>query len=197
MSLGATGAIGKILVFMSWKGINDVRSYVVPANPKSNKQTIQRGYLTNAVTAIHVAEAHATKPLTLVDKIAESLFGSVYPTPRTWFNTICKKWLNQQRATKKGVIYRSTTTTPTSGQIVIVLYRTEQGANTITAGDVYYGLTKTSMPNKVAAVIDAVNITGTITGLTNLTKYFMQFRPTAHADFVSCNSGIYTDIPKA
>lgn len=197
MSLGASGALGNALVFMSWKGLNDVRSYVIPTNPKSAKQTTQRGYLKTAVTAIHAAESLAADPLSATDKIAEALLGSIYPTPRTWFNVICKKWLNQQRSLLKGVIYRAGTTTPTSGQIVIVLKTSPQGANAITAGDFWYGLTKTSMPNKQVAVVVAGTCTGTITNLVNNTKYFMQLKPTAHADFVSCNSGIYTDIPHA
>jgi len=53
MSLDARGQIGKALVFMGWKGLQDVRQHVVPANPKSTQQTTQRGYVTTAVGLWH------------------------------------------------------------------------------------------------------------------------------------------------
>lgn len=197
LSLGASGQLGNALVFFDWKGLDVAREYVIPTNPKSAKQTIQRNYLTAAVLAIHTAEALAADPLDAADKVAEALLGSCEPTPRTWFNTIGKKWLDQRVAALRCVIYRNGTTTPTTGQIAVTMKTTPDGANAVTAGDIWYGLTKTSMPNKVAATVVAGDISGTITGLTNKVKYFIQFRPTAHADFVGCNSGIYTDIPHA
>lgn len=45
-SLGASGAIGKALVFAEWKGIDYARQYVIPANPKSADQQEVRGVFT-------------------------------------------------------------------------------------------------------------------------------------------------------
>lgn len=43
LSFGASGQIGDTLVFSSWKGVPYARRYVVPANPRSTKQTQVRG----------------------------------------------------------------------------------------------------------------------------------------------------------
>ena len=53
LSLGAAGQIGKSIVFFAWKGIDAVREYVVPANPRSTAQITQRTHLTNAVEEFH------------------------------------------------------------------------------------------------------------------------------------------------
>lgn len=37
-SLGASGAIGKALVYADWKGLDYVRRYVIPYNPRSDAQ---------------------------------------------------------------------------------------------------------------------------------------------------------------
>ena len=46
LSLGASGAIGRSIVFFPWKGLDCAREYVIPSNPKSTGQLTQRGYLT-------------------------------------------------------------------------------------------------------------------------------------------------------
>lgn len=153
MSLGASGKLGGALVFFPWKGINAVREYVVPTNPKSAKQTIQRGYLVDVVEAVHAAEALPDDPLAEIDKLAEALLGSVYPTPRTWFNTICKKWLDQRVAGLRAAIFRGGSTTPGDTQIAIELLDTSDGTNLVTAAEFWYGKTKTSMPDKLAATV--------------------------------------------
>lgn len=53
LSLGAAGQIGKSIVFFAWKGIDAVREYVVPANPRSTAQIAQRTHLTNSVGYFH------------------------------------------------------------------------------------------------------------------------------------------------
>lgn len=42
LSLTASGAIGKAMVFADWKGQDYVRKYVIPANPRSEAQTDTR-----------------------------------------------------------------------------------------------------------------------------------------------------------
>lgn len=49
MSFAASGKIAKSLVFATWKGIDTVRQYVVPSNPKTPAQQAQRSLLTMAV----------------------------------------------------------------------------------------------------------------------------------------------------
>lgn len=43
LSFGAAGQIGQSMVFSKWKGISYVRRYVIPANPKTQKQQANRG----------------------------------------------------------------------------------------------------------------------------------------------------------
>ena len=53
MSFGASGKLAGSLVFFPWKGVDAVREYVVPANPKSTLQLAQRAHLTWAVLTWH------------------------------------------------------------------------------------------------------------------------------------------------
>ncbi len=53
-SLSAGGQLAKTLVYGDWKGIDWVRQYVIPANPKTADQQEQRGFFTAAVEAWHV-----------------------------------------------------------------------------------------------------------------------------------------------
>lgn len=195
LSLGASQQLGKALVFFAWKGLNVVREYVVPSNPKTTAQVTQRGYITAAVADIHAAMADATKPLVEVDKIAYALWASIYADPRTWFNQAVKNWVDQKVATLLGTTFRGGKTTPGASQIAIEIYSDELDAVKITAGNFHYGTSKTAMVNSIAATITGLSLkaNATITGLTTGVKYYIQFRPTATASYVGCRSGIYTD----
>ena len=197
LSFGASGKIADALVFFPWKGINAVRQFVVPANPKTTAQQTQRGYLADAVAAIHAAQAMAGVGLIAIDIAAYALWGSCFATPRTWFNQICKNWIDQHVAGKKGCIYRSAGCTPGNGQLAVNVYNSTENASQITAGDFWYGTSKTALINSKAATVAGQGASATITGLTNGVKYYWQFRPTAHADYVGCHSGIYTGTPEA
>ncbi len=50
MSFDARGKLAGSLVFMGWKGLKTVRQFVVPANPKSADQVVQRNFFTTAVS---------------------------------------------------------------------------------------------------------------------------------------------------
>lgn len=79
-SMGATGQLGKSLVYMVWKGINDVRSYVIPANPQTAAQQTQRGYFTTAVGLWHSVALNAA------DKTAMNTWAAQAASPRSGFN---------------------------------------------------------------------------------------------------------------
>jgi len=176
MSLGASGAIGKALVFFGWKGLDVVREYVIPSNPKTDPQTTQRGYLTEAVEYIHTAMAAADNPLNGDDKSGYALAGSVYPTPRTWFNTITKSWIDARIHGEKVAMQVFTSfADPATGEITIILTNHVEAE---LAGYMYCGTSKTAMLKKVAADGVGGGHTGVFTGLTKGVKYFFQFRPT-------------------
>ena len=79
-SLKASGQLAKTLVYMNWKGIEDVRQYVIPANPKTAGQQTQRGYFTNAVDAWHTAGFQT------IDFTAWNLLASALKLPASGYN---------------------------------------------------------------------------------------------------------------
>lgn len=79
-SMSASGQLGKSLVYMTWKGIDDVRQYVIPSNPKSPGQVLQRGYFITAVALWHSTAFNAA------DKAAFNLWASLAAWPRSGFN---------------------------------------------------------------------------------------------------------------
>ncbi len=192
MSLGASGQLGKALVFFGWKGLNVVREHVVPSNPKTALQVTQRGYLTSAVTEIHTQQSAATNPLTAADISAYALLGSTKATPRTWFNELVKLLVDLLIAALSAEFPCDGTSTPGAGQILMSVF--DNNGN-MTAGDFWYGTSKTALIYSETGALVAGEFTATPTGLTAGVKYYWQFRPTAPAGNVGGNSGIYYSRP--
>lgn len=94
LSLGASGQLGGVLVYGTWKGIDYAREYVVPANPQSAAQTTQRGYLTAAVAQWHTTGADALEG---ADKAAWARYAGVLG-PMSGFNAFTKEWLTESVA---------------------------------------------------------------------------------------------------
>ena len=59
-SLDARGKLGRSLVYSIWKGINYVRKYVIPHNPRTDAQVTIRNYFATAVNA-YQAELQETR----------------------------------------------------------------------------------------------------------------------------------------
>ena len=191
-SLGATQQLGKALVFFPWKGLDLVREYVVPANPKTSGQTTQRGYMTDAVDEIHSAQAHAA-PLDETDIMAYSLWGSIFATPRTWFNQCVKNFLDQKVAGKNGQVFRNGSTTPGADKLDVEVW--SHVAPAVTTGNFWIGTSKTALIRSVAAVVAAHKYSQAITGLTTGVKYYWQLRPATPASALGQMSGIYYGVP--
>jgi len=191
-SLGATQQLGKALVFFGWKGLDVVREYVVPANPKTAAQTTQRGHLANAVTRVHWAQARATNPLDSEDVMAYALRGSIEATPRTWFNQAVKMMVDCLVAGKNYPIYYDGHATPGASQLGLQLYA---HLNAPTAGKFFWGTSKTALINSIAATIAGSSISKTIPGLTTGVKYYVQFRADSGDPAEGSYSGIYYGTP--
>jgi len=197
LSLGASGALGKTLVFFPWKGLDVAREYVVPANPKTAAQVTQRGYVTAAVAKIHVCQALAANALDEADISAYALLGSTHPTPRTWFNEIVKEWIDCELTSDIPVIYTDgTISTTTANAIDLIMYLNEKTASQLAAGKFYFGTSKTSLIHSMAATV----VAGTSVALTAAdcsafltagNKYYVQFKPDAADPAENANSGIY------
>ena len=199
MSLGASGQLGKALVFFSWKGLNVVRQHIVPTNPNTQPQKDQRAWVTLAVANIHDAMAKVVGPLGEIDKIAYATWASIVKAATTWFNQAVKSQIDQNVAGKNCFPYRGGVITPASGQVTVLLYADGIDTGGITAGKFWYGTSKTALLSSIAGTIDLVNhtVTKAITGLTNGTKYYFQFRPSEVAVYIGNDSGIYHGTPSA
>lgn len=191
MSFGASGALAKALVYFPWKGIDCVRQYVIPSNPKTTKQTTQRTILSDAVDAIHAMQIDGTHPLGDADATAYATWASCFSSPRTWFNQAVKNQVDVEVATNTPCIFGDADMdNATPGQIDAELWANEA---TIAAGKFFYGLTKTAMLNSVAATVAAKSCTATLPSLTAGTKYFIQFRADAADPCEGAESGIYSE----
>lgn len=190
-SLGASQKLADTLVFFPWKGLNVVREYVIPANPRTTKQTTQRGYLTSAVEAIHTAQADATHPLVEADVVAYSLWASVVQKATTWFNQAVRNFIDVLVATKLGCIFSDgSLDNTTAGQLDAEIYLSEA---TAVSGKFFYGTSRSALINSQVAVIAAQVATATISGLTAGVKYFVQLRIDPGDPAEGARSGIYTE----
>ncbi len=89
-SFGARGKLGGALVYGAWKGLNVVRTYVVPANPNSAGQQTQRGYLGNGVTDWHGIG------LIPLDVTAWDRHAATRPSAMSGFNSFIKDHVDLQ-----------------------------------------------------------------------------------------------------
>ncbi|MBA7680106.1 hypothetical protein ES703_88414 [subsurface metagenome] len=196
LSLGAAGAIGKALVFFNWKGVDCVREYVVPANPKSTAQNLQRGYMIACVDMIHYAQGLAANPLVEADASAYSLLGSLQPTPRTWFNTIVRQWLKQRVAGKHPSIFHGGSAVGGSTKLTVTM-QVSSPEISISDGYLVYGTSKSALVNALACTFVELNAGKDIPALTAGVKYYVQFRAALPVEQLGSNSGIFYGVPTA
>lgn len=192
MSLGAAGQLGKSLVFFGWKGLDVVREYVIPTNPRTSAQVTQRGYMTDIVDKIHAAQASDTHPLTALDVRAYALLASVVQAATTWFNQCVRDGVNQLVAGLREAVFSGGITTPAADQLTVEVWNIGIAP---TAGFFWYGTSRTALVNKIASTPVGGSNAAIISGLTTGVKYFWQFRPTEPASLVGTRSGIYYGVP--
>lgn len=192
MSLGASQQLGKALVFFGWKGLNVVREYVIPANPRTALQTTQRGYLATMVEKIHGAQASTLYPFGATDVQGYALWASVVKPATTWFNQAVKNGIDQLVAGLREAVYTKAVTTPGVDQLAVFCANLGIAP---TAGAFWYGTSKTALIHSETAICAGGEASATITGLTTGVKYFWQFVPTAPATIVGTKSGIYYGYP--
>jgi len=199
-SFNASGKLANALVYFGWKGLDCVRSYVIPSNPKSAGQTTQRGYFTAAVAAIHAALALAANALDAADKAAYALLASTRAIPRTWFNEIVKLWADCEVLADVPIIFTDgTVSDPGNASFDCIFYLNEETGSQLAAGKFYFGTSKTAMIHSAAATVNAgVSVTLVAEDLSAFltagNKYYMQFRPDAADPCEGAVSGIYTFV---
>lgn len=163
-SLKASGQLGKTLVAFPWKGINALRTYVVPANPKSDAQKVQRGYFGDAVQAWHDSLFSAD------DVGAWNRYAGILPAIMSGFNAMIKAFVDE--AIKENTwekIWQVTTPLVQDENFDILVHKAE-GGNTPT---IHYGTRKTHFPNSQGIGPDGVDTwRTTIADLIKNTLYY-------------------------
>lgn len=179
-SLSAAGQLAKTLVYGDWKGIDWVRQYVVPANPKSDDQQEQRGFFTDAVDAWH------TDGYTLVDVAAWNLYALANKLVLSGFNMFVKLKVLAEVAGKTWIKLVDITIETPAATTCDVTVATDQD-NTLS---LYYGTSKTSMLTEVEGSYLDPDTTFAITGLTKEVLYYFYIKTTIATG--SERTGIYS-----
>lgn len=84
LSFSASGKIADTLVAFTWKGINVMRQYVKPANPKTADQVTQRGHFSDMV------ESWRNYFVDTSMRTAWNRLALVLPTPMSGFNAFMR-----------------------------------------------------------------------------------------------------------
>lgn len=161
-SLSASGQIAKSLVFMKWKGIQDVRKYVIPANPNTTLQIAQRGKFDDGVAAWHNAAWNAA------DLAAWNLLSTVQEGVMSGFNVFMKKYVEARIASK---IWRTITTLVVSG-VGAAGFQIDAVGSAAETYTCKYGTSKTSMYSTGVVANVAGVLTCILAGLTAGTDYY-------------------------
>jgi hypothetical protein len=200
LSLSASGAIAKTIVYFNWKGLKVARQWVMPTNPNTDAQKTQRGYLRAAVAMIHTVMAQAAHPLTAVDKAAYASLASIESGPRTWFNEISKVWLKTLDPEDGPVIYTGFEITDLhSDAFACIAYLNEAKPTSLLAGTFYFGTSKTALIHSAAATpVSGVSVALVAEDISDWAvegeKYYMQFRPDEEDPCEGAVSGIFSFV---
>jgi hypothetical protein len=182
MSFGASGALAKAVVYFPWKGIDAVRSYVVPANPKTAAQITQRDIMKAAVAEWHGALYSAG------DVTAWNRFAGIIGGIMTGFNAMVKTYVVEKLLGNvwARINHGSTSDVLTTSFVAIV--HKAAGGN---APSVHYGTSKTNMPNTVVLASGGGDTwQNLVAGLTKDTLYYFYFHVgTSKTDYG--RTGIY------
>lgn len=196
-SLSASQQIGKTLVYYNWKGINVVREYVVPVNPDTILQGVQRGYLRTLVAAIHTAQASDAGPLIQADQTAYSALAAAKGKIWTWFNQAVKLGLDALRLADGWTLYGSPGYSNTSkDDLRPDLNIHDDGVTRVQDGKFYLGTSRTNLiqsrtPVGLPGILATLAVGNGFDGLTAGKKYYWQFRPDKDDDCEGSDSGIY------
>lgn len=170
----ASGQLGKAWVYFSWKGLNLVRTLVVPSNPNTADQQTQRGYFTTAVNTYHGTE------YTAVDIASWRRRALQIGRVMTYFNAIVREHINC-------LVTGDTWHAAWDGRVSAVLgtsftFKLKSAADQ--TAFVYWGTTPGYMPTAIAggwAVGPPAEYTFPLIGLPANTPIYFTCRATAGA----------------
>lgn len=180
---GAAGQIAKALVYFPWKGLNVVRSFVVPANPQTAAQTTQRNRMIAAVAAWHAA------PFTALDITAWNRLANLSARARSGFNRMVEEHIKESILGNTWERIRDAQTRDVDDTSFII------SVSKVGGGDppyVRYGTSPTNMPNNLLLVdMGGASWEEDLTALTANTLYYFTIDVGASADDWG-RLGIYT-----
>lgn len=165
MSFEARGQLAKSIVHFPWKGINAVREYVIPANPKTDAQLAQRDHMRNALSEYHAAS------YTSLDMTAWSRYSGTLAKIMSGFNAMVKEYITRAIAGRTwGRLADVQTSAPDASHITILVEGSTAGLSVLA----WIGTRKTAMlePHGLADDGDGT-YSGTIAGLTSKTLYYL------------------------
>lgn len=168
-SLGASGKLANSLVYMKWKGIDDVRMWLKPANPRTAAQQSQRTKMRNAVNTFHSTAWNSA------DITAFNFKASTLPQPMSGFNYFIqqhiateiagKTWYSLYQCQISGISQNSATVT--------IKCAADKSAK------LYLGSSKSSQPNEISGTYASGTWTFSITNLQSGVTYYFYIKNTA------------------
>lgn len=167
-SFRAKGQIGKSLVFFPWKGLNVVRTFVVPANPNTADQQTQRGYFTLAVSKWH----DVSYPYLALDLTMWNFKASLSANPLTGFNNFVRMFVDTKRLGNTPQKFYDATISGVGANAFTLTIKHDTSSNDV---KLYYGTSPTALINVVIRTEDpAAGTTSTfaLTGLTSKVIYY-------------------------
>lgn len=163
-SIEARGSLAKSIVYFPWKGVDAVRSHVVPANPNTALQDAQRTHLENAVDEWHEAGYTET------DKSAWNRLANLAAGAMSGFNRLVQAFIAE--AVLGGTwtrIYQGQSADPDSSSFAVSCKKVSGGL----APTIRYGKSPTSLLS-TAVMVDQTGDTWfkNLTGLSADTLYY-------------------------
>lgn len=180
-SVDARGKIGDSLVFMGWRGLKTVRSYVIPSNPQTEEQMRVRDNFSMAVSM--------WGNLTGLDQQAWRMYAS--GQPYSGFNGYVGLVKNQLDASNVWVDIKQVEVTSIDAESATI--------GGVTSSDVdlmiRYGTSSTTMPNSVVVTPTAgeendYTFSETLTGLNADTTYYFMIETVGDGEIYG-RTGIY------
>jgi len=164
-SFEARGKLADSLVFFPWKGVNAIRTYVIPANPKTPAQTTQRNRLEAAVDAWHATNTTAD------DRTAWNRLASLAATARSGFNRMVEEHIKNAILGKTWWKIRNGRFTGITTTQFFFWVDSDAGAPNCKC---YVGTTKTHFPySDTMPMVDGGQFRAQVPGLTADTLYYV------------------------
>ena len=153
LSFGASGQLGKAIVFGSWKGVATARQFVTPSNPNTADQQAQRAIMTSIVNSWR------RPALTAALRAAWNLLASTKALAMSGFNIFTSN-LAKLAAEKPDASYAVAVSSTLVDSISITMQNLDDGATGDEAGDfqIVFGDDPANMVNSATAAIDAGSI---------------------------------------